>query len=208
MLNTYINRYSTYAWDIQSDCRQIHVSSESLQGDTCAHLNIAGIEYTGDAVINTVIEQAKFSVMFSDEYSFAEIEIHWFCRFNQTGSVGVLWLGSYDNNEDIEWKIESDCSAIHLVSTHFDTEEDFDFLRISDEHKYSGSTVVDQIIDTSSFVATFTSDRYGTASGFNVIWECYLDPIQRQNGMKFNSYAIGFCGSASIFAVRNLRFGQ
>ena len=98
----------------------------------------------------------------------------------------------YKDNDEFGWYIDSDCSAIHVVSTHFDTHQGYDFQSdqpYNDEltiagREFSGSAVIDLIIDESSFVATFKANEWGTATGFTVLWSCFDGPIERQNGIK------------------------
>ena len=160
---------------------------------------ISLVEYTGSA-INTCIDGSSFNAAFTsnENFTFASFVIHWSCySFRQTGSEGTLFLGKYRNNDHIEWHVDSDCTAIHLVSTHFDIHEmDWyggDLLTISG-HEFTGTlvtsttkVVINLILDDSSFVATFTSnieqhseeyffvpeDNSSERRGFNVMWSCY-----------------------------------
>lgn len=138
-MNNYTNQYE-YAWFIESDCDNIHVKSNLFQTEACCYyLKIAQIEYNGDAELNTVIEGSSFLAKFSSDENFVSVDFHiyWSCYYsvyNQTGSEGILWIGNYDNEEEIEWIIDSDCSSIHLMSTHFDIEEGYDFLVILPIH--------------------------------------------------------------------------
>ena len=107
------------------------------------------------------------------------------------GSYGVIELGEYDNDQRHDWHVDSDCSSIHLVSTHFDIEGCCDLLTIAGL-EFSGSPVINRVIEGSSFVATFTSDGSVTRSGFTILWSCYV-PTTRppQPGMDCATY--GFC---------------
>ena len=151
--------------------------SDSLEAETCCdHLYVAGIEYSGSAVINTVLDGSTFFVVFSaNESVTAGFIIYWSCySYFQTGIEGKLLLVIYDTlYEVIEWSINSNCSAIHLVSTHFDIEEGYDFLSMAGK-EYTGTGPIDTIVEGSSFVATFNSDETQTATGFTILWSCYV----------------------------------
>lgn len=180
-----INNNYAYAWSINSECDQIYIKSESFEAESpFDQLNIAGKKYSGSAIINTVIDGSTFSAVLSSENNVtsAEFVINWSCQtYNQTGSEGILWLGLYDDNEEIEWNIDSDCYAIHLVSTHFSTTENDDILTI-DTKQYSGfeEYTVNQVIHDSSFVAYFTSDFSNRYTGFTIFWSCI--PVINQTG--------------------------
>ena len=177
-------------WMINSECAQIYVLSQFLNMESCcSHLKIADQKYTGSEIINTVIDRPSFSAVFTPNENVGSVEflINWFCySYSQRGTAGILWLGVYDSNEEIEWSINSECAAIQIESTRFNTESDADFLSIGNK-KYSGSAIIDQIIDGASFVAKFTSDSRKSASGFTVYWSCYSGVIEHQNGINFDS---------------------
>ena len=175
-MNNYPDNYEQ-GWSIKSECDNIHVISEIFQTQSCcAHMKIAEVKYTGNDAINTVIDSSSFVAVFSSDgiETLSEFVIHWSCYvYNQTGSEGILWLGEYGNNEEIIWNINSECSSIHLQSTHFDTERGWDILVIANQ-EYSGSDAINTIIDGPLFVATFISDFGSTATGFTILWSCFL----------------------------------
>ena len=86
---------------------------------------------------------------------------------------GIIDHQSYDNNEALEWRVNSNCSQIRVTSTLFDTEACCDFLSIEGV-SYSGSDVVDQIVGN-IFLVEFKSDGSQTATGFSLEWAC-TDP--------------------------------
>ena len=52
-------------------------------------------------------------------------------------TIGKIELGVYENDADLLWKIDSDCSNVTVDVTRMATEYRFDWLYINDE-KFSG----------------------------------------------------------------------
>ena len=197
-------RDNEHAWIIESECDQIHVKSESIEIKVCCdHFNIDRRKYSGSAEINTVIDRSTFIVKFfaNGNVTSAEFVIHWSCyypAYNQTGNEGILWLGNYDNDEELKWNINSNCSSILLVSTHFDIEQRHDFLTIAGR-EYTGSGAIETIIEGSSFVATFNSDDIKTATGCIVLWSCLTRDIELQKGIYLVEVIVYFSSFMNVF---------
>ena len=83
---------------------------------------------------------------------------------------GQLRHENYGNNEDLHWKIKSDCENVEIKSIMFDIEHDYDFLTI-DGQRYTGSEAIVQQV-ASSFLVYFSSDSSVTAPGFILTWNC------------------------------------
>ena len=84
---------------------------------------------------------------------------------------GEIGLSNYGNNESHEWQINAECDTVKVKSSHFDIEQDFDFL-IIDGTKYTGKTPIKQTVEKKSFVVSFTSDHNNTNLGFSLQWKC------------------------------------
>ena len=175
-----------HVWDINSDCDQIEILSELFQTEACCDvLNIAETNYSGRSVIDTLVDGPKFQAIFSsnEDISSSRFIINWSCySYNQTGEEGILMVDQYEhkNNDkhDIEWNVHSNCPAVHLVSSYFETKAVFDILTIFGE-EFSGSTQIDTVVN-SSFIATFKSGCGG--NGFKIIWSCYMGGYEKQYG--------------------------
>ena len=102
-----------------------------------------------------------------------------------SGTQGVITRLNYGNDETIQWNLNTDCDQVHIVSTQFAIEPDFDIVTI-DNVPYSGKvgnstmgsitgtgflTVVDQVVPGQS-VVLFSSDGTITDSGFVLEWQC------------------------------------
>ena len=138
-LNNYDNDYD-HEWHIASECEQIHVVSEYFATEGCCdQLTIMGGHgmvtdvsptmgywaFSGEDVVDIIVDGSGFMAVFSSDGSITStgFRIHWSCyvgTIHQTGTYGVIELGEYDNDHDVEWHIDSDCAAVHLVSTHFE----------------------------------------------------------------------------------------
>ena len=89
-LYNYDNDYN-HEWHIFSECDQIHVVSESFETEGCCdHLTIAGVEYNGNDVINTVIDSDRFVAVFTSDGSITStgFVIHWSCHFSTIHQTG------------------------------------------------------------------------------------------------------------------------
>ena len=118
----------------------------------------------------------NFTVNFSSDGSITStgFRLYWSCGTSpvQTGSSGAIELGHYDNNHDITWTVESDCTGgVHVYSTYFNTESVYDQVTIGG-NSYSGADVVIDLEMPNSFIVSFTSDESITDTGFNINWEC------------------------------------
>ena len=198
-----------HLWSIESECEHIHLQSDSLQSDSCCEgWRIIGIDDSGGAFINAIIDGSKFQVVFSasDKETSLDLVLNWSCYFyRQSGPEGMLFVDRYANNIDIQWNITSDCSAIILQSTEFDLTSDY-VLTIADI-EYTGYTAINKIIRGPSFIATFSQNHgssYGFClsddsysynyfnydgekntlfNGFTVMWSCFVAPFEKQNGI-------------------------
>ena len=65
----------------------------------------------------------------------------------------------------------SDCEQVSIVSTHFETENGYDYLTI-DGVSYSGDAVINQVVGA-EFTVHFESDYSVTDTGFTLEWSCY-----------------------------------
>ena len=84
-----------------------------------------------------------------------------------SGSIEHL---DYKANENFIWKVIPPCSEVHVLSTTFQTEADYDFVFVG-EISYTGLTTIDQIV-TGPFDVKFTSDESQQMNGFQITWEC------------------------------------
>ena len=82
---------------------------------------------------------------------------------------GQIIHGNYENNENIEWPVNSDCESVHILSTMFAT-VGYDKVTI-DGKEYSGKTEINQIVPT-NFTVYFNSDYSETDDGFILNWNC------------------------------------
>ena len=91
---------------------------------------------------------------------------------------------NYNNNKMVSWQILSDCDIIRLTSSSFDTNQGYDVLTIAGQ-EYSGSDIIDQIINGSSFVVTYSSNKTSdeNTTGFTLHWSCFTGHIEWQNGI-------------------------
>ena len=87
------------------------------------------------------------------------------------GRSGTIQLRNYTANEQKNWRINSACAEIQIMSREFETEAQYDVLTI-DGVMYSGSSLINQHISNNSFSVSFTSDNVGTGSGFILDWSC------------------------------------
>ena len=77
---------------------------------------------------------------------------------------------NYKNSEDLKWPINSGCETVHILSSRFQTQRGYDFLRI-DGIQYSGDQKINQVV-SENFTIRFTSDYSVTDDGFILTWEC------------------------------------
>ena len=91
---------------------------------------------------------------------------------------GIIRHKDYNNNELLEWSVNSDCDTVHILSTFFKTHNDHagcgleftDKLTI-DGIDYFGKQQVNQIV-SGDFTIYFASDATGTDEGFVLNWSC------------------------------------
>ena len=86
--------------------------------------------------------------------------------------TGKVMLLNYNNDEDRQWRINSDCSAVRITSTYFDIEEYYDFITIDGIQSTQRHSPINQLVRKSSFPIRFNSDSSGTGSGFALDWVC------------------------------------
>ena len=89
----------------------------------------------------------------------------------------------YGNNYEQVWLVEADCDAVRVISTTFQTERCYDYLKIVDSAMatvfYSGLDIVNQQVE-SVFQVKFISDINLNEAGFRLEWNCTersTDPI-------------------------------
>ena len=92
------------------------------------------------------------------------------------GTNGIIELLEYENDHNQEWRVESECDQVHIVSNLFHTEGVFDHVTIEGV-EYSGEFVeIDQIVGT-AFSVVFSSDGSITHTGFSLAWSCHVPII-------------------------------
>jgi len=94
------------------------------------------------------------------------------CNKVQTGIRGVIELADYGNSHTEEWRIDSDCNQVRIISTQFNTERNYDFLTIGHQ-SYHGSVNINQVFGQSVSLS-FSSDRSVTRPGFVLTWSCNI----------------------------------
>ena len=101
-----------------------------------------------------------------------------YCGCPDTADIltqGIIELRNYQNDAEVEWRVESDCfDQVRIFSNYFDTESGYDEVTI-DGQRYSGNIEIDQLVE-SSFLVSFSSDGSDTKTGFELEWICYRQP--------------------------------
>ena len=87
------------------------------------------------------------------------------------GRSGTIELRNYTANEQKNWRINSACAEINIMSREFETEAQYDVVTI-DGVMYSGSSIINQHILNNSFGVSFTSDNVSAGRGFILDWSC------------------------------------
>ena len=85
------------------------------------------------------------SVLFSSDSSQtgAGFRLEWSCLQDaESASEGFITMTEYENNQDHEWTVSSDCDRVRIYSTTFHTEADYDIVTI-DGVPYSGQEIVE-----------------------------------------------------------------
>ena len=77
---------------------------------------------------------------------------------------------NYENNEDLQWTIDANCSMVNLVSTSFETESGSDYVTIAGD-RFEGSDPI-RITVPDSTIVHFHSDDAETKAGFVLDWTC------------------------------------
>ena len=92
-------------------------------------------------------------------------------------SIAIFYLESgqirhenYDNYEDLNWSINSDCEKVRIKSVKFKTQKMYDIITIDDKI-YSGNAIIDQVAP-SNFTISFKSSKFNTDTGFVIHWNC------------------------------------
>ena len=91
-----------------------------------------------------------------------------------SGTSGKLALSDYANNQNILWKVESNCNKTHIFSTVFDTRANVEFVTIKGA-MYSGFLSLDLTVSNSFFVAYSAGVLHHLFSkpGVVLFWECH-----------------------------------
>ena len=83
-------------------------------------------------------------------------------------------MSDYANNQNILWKVESNCNKTHIFSTVFDTRANVEFVTIKGA-MYSGFLSLDLTVSNSFFVAYSAGVLHHLFSkpGVVLFWECH-----------------------------------
>ena len=114
---------------------------------------------------------------FTSDYSVngEGFELNWICydQNDLVGTSGVISRPTYTDNEQLSWRVESECgeSGVFIYSETFMIEFSHDILSI-DNVLYSGIKEISQRVP-SQFSVTFSSDASISDGGFVLHWECY-----------------------------------
>ena len=140
VLENYANS-AEHSWMVESDCETVLLESEYMQLEHgYDFVIIAGQEYTGSAVISTILP-GSFEILFTSDSSVTAdgFRFNWRCAENDvngtsdnSGSEGTISLLNYPNNYQEQWTIDTQCSTVLIESTIFSTEANYDVLLIGD----------------------------------------------------------------------------
>ena len=89
--------------------------------------------------------------------------------------VGDIDHVDYPASDSRSWSVETGCSQIEIYSTFFYTENTHDKLALEGKI-YSGSITIDNVIQGSKIIASFTSDSsvQPVGGGFRLRWMCHV----------------------------------
>ena len=179
------NNINSVRWLVESVCANgVSITSGDFEIDSdSALLDINGTRFDGADAINMSTGK-HFTALFSSNKLISEGDnnfvIDWKCN-PQIGREGLIEVLNYENNQNVRWEVESDCTNIHVVSQFFATEEYGDYVIINGQ-TYSGEVNISQIITRSNFVADFHSDEINTNMGLRLNWFCLTGPFEEQTG--------------------------